>query len=158
MIQMLQTQREKDYKQLVANKKMQERQISELRAEIDRLTKVIEEKDKDIRLQALRLRELMHDEFRKQTIKKNYEELAHLAQSPRSGAGQPKLEERKSILQKYGRLPLKPGFHRKILDYSDKLAILDIKQRSPNNSVSRALSVSRSRSVDPAAKVKRHAT
>ena len=74
----------KDYKQLLMSKKIQERQIQELKAEIERLNQVIEDKDKDIKLQALKLRELIHDEFRKQTIKKNYEELERLAQSPKS--------------------------------------------------------------------------
>jgi uncharacterized coiled-coil protein SlyX len=47
------------------NKKIQERQISELKAEIERLNQIIAEKDKDIKQQALKLRELIHDEFRK---------------------------------------------------------------------------------------------
>ena len=47
------------------NKKIQERQISELKAEIERLNLIISEKDKDIKQQALKLRELIHDEFRK---------------------------------------------------------------------------------------------
>lgn len=79
MIQMLQTQREKDYKQLVVNKKMQDKHVQELKAEIERLNKVIEDKDRDLKLQAMKLRELIHDEFRKQTIKKNYEEIERLA-------------------------------------------------------------------------------
>jgi hypothetical protein len=76
---MLQTQREKDYKQLVVNKKMQDKHIQELKSEIERLNKTIEDKDKDLKLQAMKLRELINDEFRKQTIKKNYEEIERLA-------------------------------------------------------------------------------
>ena len=76
---MLQTQRERDYKQLVVNKKMQDKHIQELKAEIERLNKIIEDKDKDLKLQAMKLRELINDEFRKQTIKKNYEEIERLA-------------------------------------------------------------------------------
>ena len=97
---MLQTQREKDYKQLVVNKKMQDKLIQDLKAEIDRLNKIIEDKDKDLKLQAMKLRELIHDEFRKQTIKKNYEEIERLASSPKSMNAKVdlKLEERKSIL------------------------------------------------------------
>jgi hypothetical protein len=45
---------------------------------------IIAEKDKDLKAQAIQLRELIHDEFRKGTIKKNYGELERLTQSPRS--------------------------------------------------------------------------
>lgn len=79
-----------------------------------------------MKLQALKLRELMHDEFRKTTIKKNFDELDRLASSPRIQAQAGKLEERRSVMNKYGRLPLKPGFNKRQLDYKDKLTMLDI--------------------------------
>ncbi len=75
---MMQVQREKDYKSLHGNKKMYERQISELKAEIESMKGLIGEKDKDLKAQAIQLRELIHDEFRKDTIKKNYAELERL--------------------------------------------------------------------------------
>jgi hypothetical protein len=65
------------------SKRQHERQVAELNAEITNLKSQLLEKDKDIKLQAIKLRELMHDEFRKTTIKKNYEELDKLASSPR---------------------------------------------------------------------------
>jgi hypothetical protein len=49
----------------VVNKKMQDKHIQELKSEIERLNKTIEDKDKDLKLQAMKLRELIHDEFRK---------------------------------------------------------------------------------------------
>lgn len=84
VIQMMQVQREKDYKSLHGNKKMYERQISELKAEIESMKGLMNEKDKDLKAQAIQLRQLIHDEFRKDTIKKNYAELERLTQSPRS--------------------------------------------------------------------------
>ncbi len=75
---MMQVQREKDYKSLHGNKKMYERQISEFKAEIESMKGLIGEKDKDLKAQAIQLRELIHDEFRKDTIKKNYAELERL--------------------------------------------------------------------------------
>lgn len=81
------------------------------------------------------MRELIHAEFRKDTIKKNYGELEQLSQSPKSqinlSKGESilhvrKLEERKSVMLKYGKLPLKPGFNKKKLDFHDKMAILEI--------------------------------
>ena len=126
---MMQVQREKDYKSLHGNKKMYERQISELKAEIESMKGLIGEKDKDLKAQAIQLRELIHDEFRKDTIKKNYAELERLTQSPRSMNNSrldQKLEQRNMVLLKYGRLPLKPGFNKKKLDYNDKLVLLDI--------------------------------
>ena len=50
-----------------------------MNAEIERLNKVIADKDKLIKTQALSLRELVHDEFRGETIRKNYDELDRLA-------------------------------------------------------------------------------
>ncbi len=53
MIQMLQTQREKDYKTIHNSKKMYERQISELHSQIETMKNLIAEKDKDLKAQAI---------------------------------------------------------------------------------------------------------
>ena len=57
---------------------MYERQIGELNGQIESMKNMIAEKDKDLKAQAIQLRELIHDEFRKGTIKKNYGELERL--------------------------------------------------------------------------------
>lgn len=148
-------------------KKGYERRIAELTEENERLKGVINEKDKEIKVQALKLRELIHDEFRKDTIKKNYNELERLTQSPKSvstlGRDRQdsiqllkKLDERKSVMVKYGKLPLKPGFNKRKLDYHDKMAMLEIQTYGGINvdKSSRAISQARSRSVDPTAKTR----
>ena len=84
IIDMLQRQKEKDVKVSGSSKKHYERQIQELKTEIERLISIIVEKDKDLKVQALKLRELIHDEFRKETIMKNYSELERLSYSPRT--------------------------------------------------------------------------
>ena len=108
---------------------MYERQIGEMHAQIETMKNQIAEKDKDLKAQAIQLRDLIHDEFRKETIKKNYGELERLTQSPRSlnnSKMDQKLEQRNQVNLKYGRLPLKPGFNKRKLNYNDKLALLDI--------------------------------
>jgi|LauGreDrversion4_2_1035121.scaffolds.fasta_scaffold356377_1 hypothetical protein len=51
---------------------MYERQIRELNSQIENLKSLISENDKNVKALTIQLRELIHDEFRKDAIKKNY--------------------------------------------------------------------------------------
>lgn len=82
IIDMLVKQKEKDGKFMGWTKKQYERKITDLTKELDTLKSQLVDKDKEIKMQALKLRELIHDEFRKDTVNKNFSELARLASSP----------------------------------------------------------------------------
>lgn len=79
IIEMLQRQKERDSKLMHVIKKQSDRKVQEVTIENAKMRELIQEKDKEIKQQAVKLRELMHDEFRKETIKKNYSELEKLA-------------------------------------------------------------------------------
>lgn len=58
-----------------------------------------------------------------------------------------KLDGRKELYLKYGKLPLKPGFNKRKIDFKEKMALLDIEVYGSSNE-------NRSRSVDPLSKAK----
>lgn len=60
-----------------------------------------------------------------------------------------KLDERKTLYLKYGKLPLKPGFNKRKLDFKEKMDLLDIEMYGSQHG-----DVQRSRSVDPMSKTK----
>ncbi len=60
-----------------------------------------------------------------------------------------KLDERKTLHLKYGKLPLKPGFNKRKLDFKEKMDLLDIEMYGSQHG-----DVQRSRSVDPFSKAK----
>ena len=74
---------------------------------------------------------MIHDEFRKTTIKNESKELEGLAKpnitlrSDLDKQVQNKLFERKMVFYKYGKLPLKPGFKRD-LNFKDKMALINM--------------------------------
>ena len=134
IIEMLTQQMDKNNAKIGIVKKHYEKKITELNREIEALKQKLEEREREFRAQGLKLKDLMSDEFRQKTIKKNYEELEHLTLSPPQQSSQKrldidqitiaKLDIRKSLLNKYGRLPLKPGFNKKKINFKDKLNLI----------------------------------
>eukprot|EP00347_Sterkiella_histriomuscorum_P007411 403349026 len=153
VVDMLTKTKEKDYKNFHFQKKQYEKQIKELQAQLEEKTKLLSERDKELKLQGFKLRQLMQEEYRGQFVKKNFEQLDRLA-SPKINKrtltdqeAVSKLDDRKQIQLKYGKLPLKPGFNKRKLDFKEKMDLLDIEIYGSEKE-------SRARSVDPLMKAK----
>ncbi|CDW89336.1 UNKNOWN [Stylonychia lemnae] len=166
VVEMLTKAKEKDYKNFNFQKAKYEKQIKELLQKLEEQSKNISDKDKvnqwsvnlnyfqELKLQGFKLRQLMQEEYRQPFVKKNFEELDRLA-SPKvikradlEQGAQVKLDGRKEIYLKYGKLPLKPGFNKRKIDFKEKMALLDIEVYGSSNEQNR------SRSVNPLSKQK----
>ena len=96
------------------NKKQQDRKIEELNSKIDQMELVIREKDREIKMQALKIKEILNTEKKERTnlIKSEFNSLSKLA-SPnihRRGISQIsdenmiKLDKQRDLDHRYGRV------------------------------------------------------